>query len=630
MSPGGATGAPPETPDRPAISHGAADQDLLHWSHWWFLESARYMDLRTHVQGPPTTDGRSIATNAPMAPSRAFVYEAVMPRLLDILENERSDDIVASALVAAGRLTGPEDPLYGRILTATRMRVRSSSPRVFESAVLALGLIGTEAACDDLLEIVRNTAKGRRLRGTTTLRARTRAYAGHALGLAASDTTDLGLEQRIAARLIEVLEKEALGRYDLPVACVSSLGLVELSPKMHVPPADVRESAAADHVVSASTLSRYLERWAGINVEKTRRGAQASQAARPKTVIQSHAVIALARAARFADEASRIKATQQLVALAKDPATHVYVRTSSTIALGEIARGGTAPADRAARKFLLDVMQNGQPLEKRFSRIALASSAGRPGFGEEPYQGWRPVMSALTKSIAKSRSSDMAWTALSIGILEDSLGKAGIFTGRSASDALRSLAQKRRSDDDSAALALGLALATRSRDNTDSFGAGVIREFDATTTPYLRGHVSVALGLMDFKPSIPRLKNELKEATNQPIRLWSAAVGLVLMGEPVGAELVESLRKTKSSQARIAVAAALGQAGTFRAVMPLLDLAGEKTSPTPLRASAIDALGAVCDLSRLPWRDPIAHALPYFAATATLNGNGAGVIERPW
>ena len=224
----------------------------------------------------------------------------------------------------------------------------------------------------------------------------------------------------------------------------------------------------------------------------------------------------------------------------------------------------------------------------------------------------------------------MAWSALSIGILEDSLAKAGIRTGRSASDALRTLAQKRRSDDDSAALALGLALATRSLENTDSFGAGVLREFDATTTPYLRGHVSVALGLMDFKPSVPRLRNELKEATNQPIRLWSAAVGLVLLEEPVGADLVEALRNTKSSQARIAVAAALGQAGTFRAVTPLLDLVGEEKSPSPLRASAIDALGAVCDLARLPWRDPIAHAMPYFAGTSTLNGNGAGVLERPW
>ncbi len=588
------------------------------------------MDLRTHVQGPPATDGRSIATNAPMAPSRDYVYREVMPRLLDVLENERSDDIVASALIAAGRLTGTNDPLYGRILTATRTRLRSANARVFESALLGLGLIGTEAACEDLLAIVADTAKGRQLRGSTTLRTRTRAYAGHALGLAANQMNDLALEQRIAVGLIEVLENESHGQYDLPVSLVSSLGLVKLSAKLQVPPSSVRASAAADHVLSASTLSRYLERWAGINVAKVRRGEKSSLASRPRAKVQSHAVIALARAARHGEESTREAATQQILALAKDPSTHVYVRTSAAIALGEIARAGSAKVDRATRKFLLEAMKEGQPLERRFSRIALASVAGRPGAGEEPYEGWRPVLSALTHSIVKSRSSDMAWSALSIGILEDSLAKAGIHTGRSASDALRSLAQKRRSDDDSAALALGLALSTRNLDNTDSFGAGVIREFDATTTPYLRGHVSVALGLMDFKPSIPRLKEELMEASNQPIRLWSAAVGLVLMGEPVGAQLVEALRNAKSSQSRIAVTAALGQAGTFRAVMPLLDLAGETQSPSPLRASAIDALGAVCDLSRLPWRDPIAHALPYYAATSTLNSNGAGVLERPW
>ncbi len=588
------------------------------------------MDLRTHVQGPPAMDGRSIATNAPMAPSRKYVHEVVMPRLLDVIENERSDDMVASALVAAGRLTSQDDPLYGRILTATRMRLRSANTRVFESAVLGLGLIATEAACEDLLDLVADTPEGRKLRGSTTLRSRTRAYAGHALGIAASEMDDLALEQRIAVGLIEVLENESHGRYDLPVALVSSLGLVELSAKLQVPPSSVRSSLAADHVLSAGTLSRYLERWAGIDLAKVRRGETKSMASRPRPVVQSHAVIALARAAKGADESARESAIEQILTLAKSSSTHVYVRTSAAIALGEVARAGSAKADRQARDFLLEVMRSGQPLEKRFSRIALASAAGRPGMGEEPYGGWRPVLSALTHSLVKARSSDMAWSALSIGIMEDSLAKAGIHTGRNASDALRSMAQKRRGDDDSAALALGLALATRSLETTDSFGAGVLREFDSTTTPYLRGHVSVALGLMDFKPSVARLKNELEEAANQPIRLWSAAVGLVLMGEPVGAELVEALRTAKSSQSRIAITAALGQAGTFRSVMPLLDLIAESKSPSPLRASAIDALGAVCDLSRLPWRDPIAHALPYFAGTPTLNSNGAGVIERPW
>ena len=625
-----AAAAPAAAPKSSPISHGSADQDLLHWSHGWFLESARYMDLRTHVQGPPATNGRSIATNAPMAPSRNYVHEVVMPRLLDIIENERSDDIVASALVAAGRLTSVEDPLYGRILTATRSRIRSANARVFESAVLGLGLIGTEAACEDLLDLVADAPKGRQLRGTTTLRSRTRAYAGHALGIAASQIDNLPLEQRIAAGLIEVLEKESYGRYDLPVSLVSSLGLVELSPKLQVPPSSVRASSAADHVLSRGTLSRYLERWAGINLRRIRRGNHSSPASRPKPIIQSHAVIAMARAASGADDSARETAIEQILDLAKDPSTHVYVRTSAAIALGEVARAGSAKADRLARDFLLEVMKSGQPLERRFSRIALANAASRPGMGELPYEGWRPILSALTHSLVKSRSSDMAWSALSIGIMEDSLAKAGVRTGRNASDALRSMGQKRRGDDDSAALALGLALATRSLETTDSFGAGVLREFDSTTTPYLRGHVSVALGLMDFKPSIPRLKNELEEAANQPIRLWSAAVGLVLMGEPVGAQLVEALRSAKSSQSRIAITAALGQAGTFRAVMPLLDLVAESTSPSPLRASAIDALGAVCDLSRLPWRDPIAHALPYFAGTATLNSNGAGVIERPW
>ncbi len=584
------------------------------------------MDLRTHVQGPPVADGRSIATNAPMAPSRKYVQEAVMPRLLDVIENGTSDNIVASALVAAGRLTEPTDVLYGRVLTGMRSRLRASNSRVFESAVLGLGLIGTEAACMDLLEILQKSPKGSRLRGTESLRTRTRAFTAYGLGLAVNQSDDIALKQTIATRLIEVLDGETHALNDLPVAAISALGLIQLDERMQVPPAAVRSSSAADFVLSAGTLAQYLERW----THKTVGTDGSRDVTRRPTPVQCHALVAYARAARTADEVTRIEAIEHLVALAKERRNHLHQRTASAIALGELVRGGSAKADRAARSYLLDAMKTGQPLERRFARIALASAAGRAGGGEEPFAGWRQVQGALTKSLVQSKSSDMAWSALSLGILEDSLAKAGIDSGSSGTNALKTLAQKRRSDDDSAALALGLALATRNRDNVETFGSGVIKEFDATTTPYLRGHVSVALGLMDHKAAIPRLQDELDAATNQPIRLWSAAVGLVLMGEPVGAQLVQSLRETNSSQARIAISAALGQAGTFRAVAPLLEIIEDGTAPTPLRASAVDALGAVCDLSRLPWRDPVAHALPYFAATPTLISGGAGVLERAW
>ncbi|MFT6107778.1 MAG: HEAT repeat protein [Planctomycetota bacterium] len=584
------------------------------------------MDLRTHVQGPPVADGRSIATNAPMAPSRKYVQEAVMPRLLDVIENSTSDDIVASALVAAGRLTGPDDVLYGRVLTAMRARMRASNTRVFESAVLSLGLIGTDAACSDLLDVAQATPRGMRLRGTDSLRTRTRAFAAHALGLAAAQSDSIALKQTIASGLIELLEEETHRQSDLPVAAVSSLGLIELGSRMQVPPAAVRESSAADYVLSGGTLTQYLERW----TQGKQSGDQRRDTTKRPTLVQCHALVAYARAARSADEGTRIEAIEHLVSHAKERRNHLHQRTASTIAMGELVRGGNAKADRAAREYLLEAMSTGQPLERRFARIALASASGRAGAGEEPFAGWRQVHGALTKSLVQSRSSDMAWSALSLGILEDSLAKAGIDTGRSGTSALRTLAVKRRSGDDSAALALGLALATRNREDVATFGPGVIKEFDETTTPYLRGHVSVALGLMDHRASIPRLEAELEAAANQPIRLWSAAVGLVLMGEPVGAKLVQALRESNSSQSRIAIAAALGQAGTFRAVAPLLDLMGDDGQPTPLRASAVDALGAVCDLSRLPWRDPVAHALPYFAATPTLISGGAGVLERPW
>ncbi|MEM1448076.1 MAG: HEAT repeat domain-containing protein [Planctomycetota bacterium] len=559
--------------------------------------------------------------HAPLAPSRNVVRTQVLPRLLRLLDEEHSDDIVSSALVAIGRLADPGELQSTSSHKAIRAQLRASNLKVRESAVLGLGLLGTPEAAADLLAVLTNEERGRPLVGKQSISARTRAFAAHALGLAAQRIDSLQERQRIAFALVDVLERGNFGRDDLSVAAVGALGLVDLGRRTIVPVPELREHAQLDRVVSARSLTQYLETWT-IRPRSSHQGRTRSA--------RAHACVAFARAAATASEDVRLRAVEHLVEVSTNRREHVHVRTAATIALGEVARAGSAEPDRDARRQLLELAKSGQPLERRFARIAVASVCGRPGDGDDPMAGWDEVRKVLTAALGRSRSSDLAWTALALGILEDAAHDADIETGSSATSALSMMALRRKSDDDSAALGLGLALAARGTDRAAQVGERLVDELDETTTPVMRGHLSVALGLIGHGGASAQMRHDLVRAKNQPILLWSTAVGLGLLGEPVGPELVEALENSTSSQHRIAITAALGQTGTASAVFPLLDLLGETRRPTRLRASAVDALGAICDLERLPWRDPIAHAMPYFASTPTLNGSGSGILERPW
>ncbi len=613
--------APAAGPVMSAPSIATLASDSLHWSHWWYLESARFLDIRKNIQGPVTPDGRSVVDTAPRAPSRHVVQTQVVPALLDLVKSERSDPIVAAALVALGRLADEPVALHQRAVAAVSAHLKSSNPSVRESAIIALGLFGTPECNRRLFDLVEGGQRAEELRDTTTITLRTRAFAAHALGLAAVRIDDVDEEQRIALAMIDVLEGEVSGMADLPVAAVSTLGLLELPSRTAIPSTELRSHAHVDHVLSSRHLARYL-------LPLTTRAA-GNRADRSAT-LRAHACVALARTARDADAATRASSVHHLVTLGSSRQEHINLRAATSVALGEIARAGEAPADAAARKHLLHVGRKGQPIERRFAWIAVASAMGRSGAGEEPMAGTDDVRRGLAVELARGRSGELGWTSLALGMLDDSLHAGGMTTSARSQDTLSAMALKKRSDDDSAALGLGLALATRKTDRADRAGKRLMAELEQTSTPELRGNLLLALGLVEHQDAVKVFREELENSRTKPVLLWSAAVALGLMGEPVSKDLVRMLGESKSAPERIGISAALGQVGASKAVTPLLELIHGENRPDPMRAAAVEALGAVCDLDRLPWRDPIAHALPYFATTATLSTNGLGLLERPW
>lgn len=556
-----------------------------------------------------------------MAPSRTIVNGRVLPALLDLVATDRSDEVISSALIGIGRLVEGDGAMGTRVHSALRSQLDHANVKVQESAILGLGLMGAPAAAGDLVEIMKASARGQQFTGTTSVSSRLRAFAAYGLGFSAMRLPEIADRQRVALELIEALEGETHGREDLPVAILGSLGLVDLGRRMCVPEEDLRDRPFVDRALSAATLNRYLRTWA-IDT----RGRDKGRTMR----VRAHACVAYGRSAAKLKDGGRAGAIESLQHISSDSATHVNVRTAATIGLGEVVSCGSDAADRGARRHLVKLVQQGQPLERRFALIAAAMAASRQGDGDDGLSGWSEMRKVLNRELAQARSSNLAWSALALGLMEDRLTALDVDTGKVSANALTGMGIKRRSDDDSAAIGLGLALATRGTDKAPNAGKRLMAEMSQTTTPYLRGHFSIALGLVGHTEAKDLLREEIAAATNQPIRLWSAAVGLGLLGQSVDGELLEALVETKSAQVRISLAAALGQTGTAKTVAPLLGFIGEKDRQMPMRASMIDALAAICDLERLPWRDSVAHAIPYYAATPTLNGSGSGVLERPW
>ena len=226
----------------------------------------------------------------------------------------------------------------------------------------------------------------------------------------------------------------------------------------------------------------------------------------------------------------------------------------------------------------------------------------------------------------------MGWTAIALGSLDWRLRRAGVSVDKNSVEALAKLGRQRRGDDSSAALGIGLALAVQGTQEARSYEEHLLDEFDDIGSPLRKSFMALALGLARTPGTRDALSEEIKPENGQSPLLWNASVALVLLGEPVEGQLSNIVSSSSSTFERRAAVRSLGQAGGARSVDLLLVTMADQTEQDTLRSEAIDALASICDPEALPWRDAYSHALPYFAATPTLNGSGndSAIIERPW
>ncbi len=606
----------------PQSPGGGALKDRLDWSHWWQLERDPYLALRSRVRARAAISASSGSlVHVPGTPvGRVLIDDVVIPALLEVLQGERSDNLISSALIAAGRIGAGESGRHrAGLLAGMRMHLRAPSQELSETAVLSLGLLGDPSSLDLLLPILEGGDQGAALLGRGQVPTRTRAFVAFGLAAMAADHDDVALHQRIAHALVACLH-ESHSRPDVPVAVMLALGHCHLPAKLTLPPRDLLGSDFIDPVMSRGALVRWLMAQSDLVLQD---GAASSSEER------AFRFVALARLADGVEGSLRSEVLQMLIQSASESRHSTSERSAALMALGTMAHAGEGRWDREALKVLGRALKSGQPMERRFGAVALGQASARPGAGDDGFAGAKEARQALEALLMRGSATERPWGALALGVQSTALAAAGGPDPSAASSGLAELLRKERAADQVGAYALGVALASADLPvkARDRYARSAHETFQKLADPQAKGFVAVALGLLGHHESRDDLLEALHGAKFQPQLLWSSAVGLGLMGEDVTPLMLEVLKTSRTHSSRAAAATALGTVGDQRAARPLVELALDLSRPDSTRAFAIVGLGVLCEDRDLPWRNPIVRAVPYMAPTGTLVGDARGLLD---
>ncbi|QDV09794.1 hypothetical protein Poly30_53540 [Planctomycetes bacterium Poly30] len=633
---GGASN-PPRSPG-PGAGPPIGTLDPLRWELWWRLERDEFLDLRDTVRRrhAMVTSGLSAVVRADRPPSRRMIDASVVPALLGVLSGEESDEMCQSALIALARIGG-QGPIVGQgpfvglglgIEPALTAHLASRSQVVSETAALALGIFGEGTSFETLAELLDGTEAGAALLGRGEVPDRTRAFAAFGLGVLAFDTADVARQQEVAARLLDTLQTPSTSA-EVPAAAMLALGQCKLPLAVTLPPAALRSHPDVEALVSSAGMARWL---------LTRLGTSERDSTITSPKERAFCLTTLAKFASDRDAALRDDVQRRLRTEASDRRRSSDVRSAALVALGELARSGKGEEDEASIRFLERMMATGQPMERRFAAMSLAQASARAGFGDDPFQSASAAAQLLRTQSRKGSCLERPWAALALGVQAFQLHQASAGAPGVPAPARVLLRRKellaelanQRNVTTIGAYALGAALLHKGADPAARGKAGevMLEAFRRIGEPEAKGYLALALGLVGHEPAKDALLDSLRESLSRPDLCWHLSVGLGLIGDVrLTPTLVEALIAAKSHGTRAAIAVSLGSIGDRRAVDPLLALVEDRSMPSATRSMAIVGVGILCEESALPWRNPMAHALPYSAMTSTLGGQYHAIFD---
>jgi HEAT repeat protein len=540
---------------RPVTSGGyEPDGGYERWEFWWEQNKDQYLDLRnrisrvTTVSGSPgqlSGKGRPDEARSGRRPGEELVSGVVIPALTGLLASEDDRDILDSALLALGRVSGAER--IDALVQAVQPLLAHRELVVQTAAALALGIPGSPRASGVLVELLANTSRGRQLAGDAEVPARLRAFAALSLGLVG----DAGSQRQ----LMDLVRNTPDSERDLKACAIVALGLA-------------RDAGRSE---GRALLLELLDD----------RRLDAS--------LKSCVPTALAR---LAGPDGDDEALARVLAAFTDRDTDGVVRQSCAIALGLLARIDQAEALAS----LEDCIAEGRDAQTRhFAIIALAEIGRRDSdhVAEHPDQH-RALRALFARELLKPETrSHRSWAALASAIYARSVRPAIPETGT-----LLAKAYARETDlsyKAACAVALGLL-------GYQPAAGALLEDFTQVGDQGFRGYAAVALGLLDHQPAAEPLLVLCRSRATEPAFRLQVATALGLLGEQAAVPvLVGVLQSAPTTNVSSAVAKALGLIGDVSAVEPLRAVALDRSAPAAARAFACVALGIVCERGALPW-----------------------------
>ena len=595
------------------------------WEPWWAFNRDPFLNLKAIIhEGDPTLGSDSyFLGHVPLAmvrdqlkPTEGVIHDGIVPALLRVLEKETDNDLVTGALIALAKIGDRPGMPAGDDSLVLRFRkfLQSSNQEIAETAAVSLGILANDSSIEPLVDLLRDTKRGRELVGQTEVPWRTRAFAAYGLGLTGYYSDDLAIRARILSVLRGQLEGDALSMAtpDVGVACLTAMSLVWL---------DVDSSCLllAGRCPDASHCRRGQLEWL------------LDYAANPKLnyVMHAHIPTTLARLTQYTAGEPQLEGmvVVELLGWARGAAkVQRHLRASAIMALGALGTGADRQIDREIINALEEIVGNSrQPEVRTLALVSLGQvGARKPSRGNVQAEAVAKVREFLLEQFADGRSTDRGWSALALSLLESRARQAGIPPSVASARVLRKALAEATSPDQVGAYAIALGV----MQDVDSEEL-MLKKLEQLSDDRSRGHICIGLGLMNSRESIEALRKLLKGSRYRPALLREAAISLGLLGDKnVVDDLVDEMQRSTSLTGQSAIAAALGSIGDARSVAPLLKMLEDPEFNVRARAFAAVALGIVADKEALPWNSKIAVGANYLAGTPTLtDGLGAGILD---
>lgn len=573
---------------QPVASAIAQGRDPGDWSHWWRFNRSLYTRRGEALYGAgPGVQG--------MAPDVDFLREEVVPALLTVLEREKDKDLLIAALMALGKfgLDAPDTP-RGPVLSSqeaiTKM-IEHGNLEVSESAVIALGMLGTLDVAQPLVQIMKGESGHTRRKQVSR---RMRALAAYGLGVVGRRTAAEAVRAYCVHHLVESINHLDSVSPDVGVACVIALGMVRLRP--------ATDGIAPDRAAPPPSASRQgqvgylLELLGGSKVESR---------------VLAYVPVALARLA--ADQPGlRDGVAQDLIArLALRSKEAQEIRLGCVQALGLLGNSDQTSMDAAIRSRLMELARDGDRLERSVSLVALGRIGGRSG-GGLPGDAAVTLRNYLMGRLESGQTNQKPWAALGLGLLERGRAAAGQPPALGTLHSMRHLLTKPASPDLAGSLCIALGLAG------DKEATGELLRRASKGDEFTRGNAMIALGLLRA-PEARNLLWAVTQDTQRPLLAHKGALALALLRD----RQIQSALYAESTKARfivyqVAALYSLAYVGDGQSLAHLYSILTGRRQSENARAAAVAAMGIIADKDLVPWNHAIGWDANWWKAPKTL------------